>query len=75
LDAKPIADKVSRYRILPCVRELLENTNETPVRETEAGQSYYVFYGTTPNGWEFKVAVKRDQAGKFRLISCYRSRT
>jgi hypothetical protein len=75
IDAKPVADKITRYRILPCVRELLENTPDSPVQETdESGEPADVFYGLTPQGWEFKVTIKRDRHGCLRLISCYRSR-
>jgi len=75
IDSKPIADKVTRYKILPCVRELLEGTTEHPIEEVdEKGEKTYVFYGLTPTHWQFKVAIKPDRQGTLRLISYYRIR-
>jgi hypothetical protein len=72
LDSKPIPQRSPRYKILPCVRELLENTTYLPeVIKDEEGKVSYVFFGVTPRGWEFKVVVKRDSQGKLRLITCY----
>jgi len=75
LDAKPIAEKVVRCRLLPCVRELLEKTTDLHIHETDSsGKVAQVFYGEPPNGWRFKVVINADQNGNLRLISCYRTR-
>ncbi len=58
LDKKPLLDRVSRYRLMPCVFELLRFTEEWP--EKGSGENYYVFTGQTPDGTYFKVVVRRE---------------
>jgi hypothetical protein len=58
LDKKPLLVRVSRYRLVPCVFELLRFTKQWPEKGT--GENYYAFTGQTPDGTCFKVVVRRE---------------
>lgn len=58
-----------RVRLLPCVRDLLENSGETPIKR---GNDYQ-FTGKTPCGGLFKVIIK-ETANKLYLFTFYPAR-
>lgn len=60
-------DKVRRYRLLPCVRELLENTTDPPF---EAANGNFILEGMTPAGLEFRAVIK-PHGQRLYLITCY----
>jgi hypothetical protein len=67
-DAKiSLPNKVRRYRLLPCARELLENSTDQPFR---AANGNYVLHGLTPDGLEFRVVIK-PVGQDLRFITCY----
>ena len=59
-------DTAKRARLLPCVRDLLENVEEKPVEKDKT----YIFQGKTPGGEGFTVVIK-EQSGRLYLTTCY----
>jgi hypothetical protein len=68
IEKKSPQEKLRRYRLLPCVRELLENTTY-PAKKMKAGN--YLLEGLTPDGILFRVIIKPDPRGRLHLVSCY----
>ena len=66
LTPKNIHDVARRVHLLPCVRDLLENTEEKPIKR---GNDYQ-FTGKTPSGMLFKVIIK-EAANKLYFVTCY----
>lgn len=66
LNPKNIYDVARRMRLLPCVRDLLENTEEKPIKR---GNDYQ-FTGKTPSGRLFKVIIK-EAANKLYFATFY----
>lgn len=62
-------DVARRMRLLPCVRDLLENTEEKPIK----GGNDYQFTGKTPSGRLFKVIIK-EAPNKLYFVTCYPAR-
>jgi len=60
IEIKPFKDMVGRYRLLPCVRELLKNTDDTPTM-TEDGN--WMLEGMTPGGETFQVIIRPEKKG------------
>ena len=71
IEHKDNADMVRRYRLVPCVRELLRKTTDTP-QATEDGN--LMLNGMTPDGTLFKVIIRPEKRGGC-LQSFYPSRT
>jgi hypothetical protein len=61
-------DKERRYRLLPCVRELLENTTAPP---TPRGCDNFALDGLSPDGTSFKVILRRDRQNRLHLLGCF----
>jgi len=61
---------VSRYRLLPCVKELLKRCTETP---EETGDGNLLLRGMTPSGDKFNVIIRPEKDGA-TLQSFYRVR-
>lgn len=57
---KRLRDRVGRYRLVPCVQELLKNTTAEPVI-TENGN--LLLFGATPDGQRFCVIVRPEKKG------------
>lgn len=66
---KNLPDVVRRMRLLPCVRDLLENTREAPKKR---GNNYQ-FTGKTPAGEIYRVVVK-EEGDKLYLFNFYPAR-
>jgi len=60
IDAKGYGDMIGRYRLVPCVIELLRKTHDEPL-PTKRGN--LMFEGTTPDGQRFKVIVRPEKQG------------
>lgn len=60
IGAKPLADAVGRYRLIPCVRELLRKTTEPP-KATADGN--LMLDGITPDGTRFRVIIRPEKDG------------
>jgi hypothetical protein len=60
IETKSLADTVGRYRLLPCVRELLMHTTDTP-EPTPRGNMKLV--GITPEGDRFAVIIRPEKTG------------
>lgn len=69
LKKKRARDIARRMKLLPCVRELLENTAEVPKKQ---GNDYR-FTGKTPGGELFRIIV-REEKGKLYLLTFYPAR-
>jgi hypothetical protein len=63
-------DKVNRYRLLPCVKELLEKTKDeaTPMDEPDK----WGLVGITSDGRSFWVIIGLKPSGEYFLNTCYR---
>jgi len=73
IEAKSFGDMTGRYRLLPCVLELLKKTSDVP-KETEHGN--LMLEGMTPQGEKFQVIifVRRREGVVCRASSQYRRR-
>jgi len=60
IDEKSFKDMVGRYRLLPCVGELLRHTRDTP-ESTPHGNLKLI--GMTPEGDRFAVIVRPEKGG------------
>ena len=60
IETKPLADAVGRYRLLPCVREVLMHCEDTP-EPTPRGNLKLV--GITPEGERFAVIIRPEKKG------------
>jgi len=60
IDAKNFRDMVGRYRLLPCVWELLKHSRDTP-EPTKRGNLKLV--GMTPEGERFAVIIRPEKGG------------
>lgn len=70
IETKDQDDMVTRYRLLPCVKELLKHSTETP-KETRDGN--LLFEGITPSGDNFNVIIRPGKGGA-TLQSFYKVR-
>jgi hypothetical protein len=73
LNNKSLNDKVERYRLIPCVFELLKFTDKLP-QEKGSGKDNYVFRGQTPGGDCFTVVVRQETGGNYTLQSIHPKR-
>lgn len=69
LHSKNIGDVTRRMRLLPCVRDLLENSGVVANMEGDICQ----FSGRTPRGQIFEVVLKEEN-GELFLLTFYPSR-
>ncbi|MCA1962244.1 MAG: hypothetical protein LDL33_15810 [Desulfomonile sp.] len=60
IEAKATGDMIARYRLLPCVMELLRKTTDTP-RPTPDGN--LLLEGKTPHGRPFRVIIRPEKQG------------
>jgi len=60
IEKKELPDRVERFRLLPCVKELLKNTRDEP-RITRDGN--LMLEGTTPTGDQFAVIIRPEKKG------------
>jgi hypothetical protein len=60
IETKPFRDMIGRYRLLPCVQELLKKTADVPT-ETEHGN--LMLEGMTPEGEKFQVIIRPEKRG------------
>ena len=60
IDEKSFRDMVGRYRLLPCVWELLRHTTDTP-EPTPRGNLKLI--GMTPEGESFAVIIRPEKEG------------
>lgn len=73
---KSLIQKAPRYRLLPCVRELLDKNREKPViMDGTREQNKWGLVGLTPRGKSFLVIVgeftEGDYFGEFYLNTAY----
>jgi hypothetical protein len=73
LDNKSLPNRVERYRLIPCVFELLKFTEEWPPRKG-TGENCYMLTGQTPDGKCFEVIIRKE-AENFVLQSLYPTKT
>lgn len=66
LHSKNIGDVARRMKLLPCVKDLLEDRDEMPHMEGDICQ----FIGKTPGGEIFEVVIKEDKK-KLYLFTFY----
>jgi hypothetical protein len=60
IDAKPFWDRVGRYRLLPCVRELLAHSTDSPETTSHGNLS---LDGVTADGTKFRVIIRPEEKG------------
>jgi hypothetical protein len=60
IESKDYGEMVRRFRLIPCVRELLRKTTDTP-QVTEHGN--LLLDGMTPNGTRFRVIIRPEKRG------------
>jgi hypothetical protein len=60
IESKNLRDTLGRYRLLPCVRELLRNTTDAPTRTTDGN---WMLDGLTPEGRKFHVIIRPEKKG------------
>jgi hypothetical protein len=60
LERKSPVDMVARFRLLPCVKELLRNSRDTP-HTTRDGN--LMLDGMTPTGDQFRVIIRPEKKG------------
>jgi hypothetical protein len=60
IESKNLRDKVGRYRLVPCVMELLRNSIDAP-RLTEDGN--LMLEGLTVEGVRFRVVIRPERTG------------
>ncbi|MEI7451354.1 MAG: hypothetical protein WCJ75_17225 [Desulfomonile sp.] len=71
IEAKSMKDMTGRYRLLPCVKELLKHSTDEP-SQTEDGN--LMLQGRTPTGDKFIVIIRPEKRGGY-LQSFYKTRT
>ncbi|MBF0509490.1 MAG: hypothetical protein HQK57_11265 [Deltaproteobacteria bacterium] len=54
-------DMARRLRLLPCVKDLLENSEEVPEIKEEGRKRKYIFKGMTPDGGKFTVVILKKK--------------
>jgi len=69
LKNKNMSDVARRLKLLPCVRDFLENANQAPKNKGID----YIFTGRTPAGMLFRVVVREKKSGLY-LLTFYPSR-
>jgi hypothetical protein len=60
IESKNFGDMIGRYRLLPCVRELLKHTPDIP---TLTLKGYLMLQGITPYGEKFRVIIRPEKKG------------
>jgi len=60
IEVKGLENMVGRYRLFPCVRELVKHSTDIPV-ETSDGN--LMLEGMTPDGEKFRVIVRPEKRG------------
>ena len=60
IEAKGGRNMTGRYRLLPCVKELLKKTMDTPVLTK---QGNLMLEGITPEGSKFRVIIRPEKKG------------
>lgn len=60
IENKNYEDMVGRYRLLPCVRELLKKTGDAPVLTAHGN---LMLDGVTPGGTRFRVIIRPEKKG------------
>lgn len=60
IEKKDRVDMVARFRLLPCVKELLRNSRDTP-HTTRDGN--LMLDGMTPTGDQFRVIIRPEKKG------------
>lgn len=60
IESKNLEDAAGRYRLLPCVKELLKHSTDTPT-PTEHGN--LLLEGRTPEGERFRVIIRPEKKG------------
>jgi hypothetical protein len=63
-------DRAARYSLLPCVKELLEESKE--VATPMSGSNKWGLVGITPHGKSFWVIIGLKPTGEYFLNTCYR---
>lgn len=65
LDNKGLNDQIRRYRLIPCVRELLEKSKENPISmDSTDKHNKWNLVGLTPRGVSFYVIISQFRGGK-----------
>ncbi|MBI5570508.1 MAG: hypothetical protein HY914_11230 [Desulfomonile tiedjei] len=60
IEKKSDPDMVGRYRLLPCVIELLRKTMDTPEPTADGN---LMLEGLTPDGLKFRVIIRLEKKG------------
>jgi hypothetical protein len=60
IESKKLENMVGRYRLLPCVKELLKHSTDKPT-PTEHGN--LLLDGLTPEGEPFRVIIRPEKKG------------
>jgi len=60
IESKSDADMVGRYRLVPCVKELLRKTTDSP---TITSDGNLMLDGMTPDGTRFRVIIRPEKRG------------
>jgi len=60
IDSKSPEDRIGRYRVVPCVRELLRRTTDCPVMTPHGNLE---LKGKTPDGQGFTVIIRPEKKG------------
>lgn len=60
IEAKTSRDMIARYRLLPCVIELLRKTTDAPITTPDGN---LLLQGSTPSGKLFRVIIRPDKKG------------
>ncbi|MBF0509617.1 MAG: hypothetical protein HQK57_11920 [Deltaproteobacteria bacterium] len=69
---KDFADIARRLRLLPCVKDLLENSEDAPEVKEEGRQRKYIFRGMAPDGEKFIVFIQ-EKKNRLALLTFYPS--
>ncbi|AFM23715.1 hypothetical protein Desti_0997 [Desulfomonile tiedjei DSM 6799] len=60
IEKKSPADMIGRYRLVPCVKELLKHSEEKPVINEKGN---WELEGVTPDGKVFRVIIRPEKRG------------
>jgi len=71
IEDKNLKDKAGRYRLIPCVKELLKHSSDEPSITNDGN---LMLQGQTPTGDKFKVIIRPEKKGGC-LQSFYKTRT